>query len=210
MNKFNFGDIEVSKKEFCESKKAVKLGVVDVNNKIVSNEIKGNNETSKVFIGYLDDISGIVTPLCIILPQMSGWIKYFEDGGKNMSFKIEDDEVHIKYNSIWNKIKEFLGGLKFYSDPNYDDSYIKTKVKTFSDMINRLFDGGDKNPDEIPKERVEYVCIACISVDSVLKVDKKNYPQVYLEQCKYKIKKREVKRFIDDYEIDLDSDYESD
>ena len=51
-------------------------------------------------------------------------------------------------------------------------------------------------------------CLYC--VDSVLKVDTKNYPQVYLEQCKYKIKKRDLKNFIDDYEIDLDSDYESD
>ena len=71
----------------------------------MSNKIKGNNETSKIFTGYLDDINGIVTPLCIILPQMSGWIKYFENGGKSMSCKIEDDEVYIKYNSIWNKIK---------------------------------------------------------------------------------------------------------
>ena len=136
---------------------------------------------------------------------MSGWIKYFENGGKNMSFKIEDDEVYIKYNSIWNKIIELIGGLKFYSEAIYDDSYIKTKVKIFSDVIKTLFDG-----DKISKERVEYACIACISVDSVLKVEKKNYPQVYLEQCKYKVKKREVKSFTNDYEIDLDSDYESD
>ena len=71
-------------------------------------------------------------------------------------------------------------------------------------MIKSLFDG-----NKIPKERIEYVCIACISVDSVLKVDKKSYPQVYLEQCKYKVKKNEIKSFID-YEIDSDSDYESD
>ena len=64
--------------------------------------------------------------------------------------------------------------------------------------------------DTLPKERVEYACIACISVDSVLKVDKKNYPQVYSEQCKYKIKKKEPKSFIDDYEIDYENDYESD
>ena len=99
---------------------------------------------------------------------MCGWIKYFENGGKNMSSKIEDDSVHLKYNEIWNKIKELLGGIKSYSEPIYDDSYIKTKVKTFSDMIKTLFDG-----NEIPKEKVEYACIACISVDSVLKVDKK-------------------------------------
>ena len=80
---------------------------------------------------------------------MSGWIKYFENGGKDMSFKIEDDEVYIKCSSIWNKIKELLGGLEFYSGPIYDDSYIKTKEKTFSDMIKTLFDG-----NEIPKERM--------------------------------------------------------
>ena len=43
---------------------------------------------------------------------MSVWIKYFENGGKNMIFKIEDDEVYLKYNEIWNKIKKLLGGVK--------------------------------------------------------------------------------------------------
>ena len=81
-----------------------------------------------------------------------------------------------------------VSGIKLkncYSQSIYDDSYIKTKVKTFNDMIKILFDG-----DKIPEEKIEYACIACISTDSVLKVDKKNYPHVYLEQCKYKIKKR--------------------
>ena len=146
MNKSNFGNIKVSKKEFYESKKAINLNVVDVDKIVVSNKIKGNNETSKFFIGYLDDIGGVVTPLCIILPQRSRWIKYSENGGKNMSFKIEDDSVYIKYNQIWNKIKELLG-VKFYSEPIYDDSYIKTKVKTFSDIIKALLDG-----DQTPKE----------------------------------------------------------
>ena len=104
MNKLIFGDIEVSKKEFYESKKAVNLSSVDANKIVVSNKIKGNNESSKVFIGYMDDIGGIVTPLSIISPQMSGWIKYFENGGKNMSFRIEDDSVYLKYNEIGNKI----------------------------------------------------------------------------------------------------------
>ena len=135
MNKLIFGDIEVSKKEFYGSKKAVNLGEVEVDEIVVSNKIKGNNETSKVFIGYMHDISGIVGSLCIILPQISGWIKYFENSGKNMSFKIEDERVYLKCNEIWNKIKELLGGVKFHIEPIYDDSYIKTKVETFSDMI---------------------------------------------------------------------------
>ena len=113
MNKLIFGDIEVSKKEFYESKKAVNLSSVDVDKIVVSNKIKGNNETRKVFIGYMDDIGGIVTTLCIILPQMSGRIKYFEYGGKNMSFKIKDESIYLIYNEIWNKIKELLGGVKF-------------------------------------------------------------------------------------------------
>ena len=121
-----------------------------------------------------------------------------------MSFKIDDGSVYIRYNQILNKIRELLG-VKFYSEPIYDDSYIKTKVKTFSDIIKTLFSG-----DKIPKERIEYACIACISVDSVLKVDKKNYPQVYLGQCRYKIKKRQVRSFTDDFEIELDCDYEID
>ena len=96
--------------------------------------------------------------------------------------------------------------MKSYSEPISEDKYIKTKVKTFSSVINTLF-----SSNGIPKERVEYTGIPCISIDSVLRVDKKYYPQVYLEQCKYKMKKKKLKNFID-YEVDInsDSDYESD
>ena len=69
-----FGDKfpEFGKKEFYESKKAVKLSDVDVGKIVVSNKIKRNNETGKIFIDYMDDTDSIVRPLCIILPQMSG------------------------------------------------------------------------------------------------------------------------------------------
>ena len=175
MNQLVFGDIEfgnkfpeVSKKEFYENKKTMKLSSVSVYKIPVSNKIKGNNETSKILIGYLDHTDSIVRPLCINLPEISGWIKYFENSGKNMNFKIEDDSVYLKYNNIWNKIKELLNGVKLSIDPIYDDQYIKTKVKRFSETIKTFFDG-----NEMPKERVEYVCIPCISIDSILKVDKK-------------------------------------
>ena len=130
---------------------------------------------------------------------MSGYIKYFENGGKNKSFKIQDEDVYLKYNEIWNKIKSILN-VKFDSQPIYDNKYIKTKVKTFNNTINKLFSG-----DEIPKEKIHYVCILATCIDSVLRADKKNYPQVYLEQCNYKIKKRELVSFIDD-EVNLNSD----
>ena len=62
---------------------------------------------------------------------MSGWIKYFQNCGKNMNFKIEDNEVYLKYNEIWSKIKDLLSGIKLSSDIIYNDKYIKIKVKTF-------------------------------------------------------------------------------
>ena len=120
-----------------------------------------------------------------------------------MSFKIEEESVYLKYAEIWNKIKSVLN-VKFHSHPIYDEKYIKTKVKTFDNTINTLF-----SRDEIPKERNYYVCISAICIDSILRTGKKNYPQVYLEQCKYEIKKRELVSFIDD-EVDLSLDYELD
>ena len=83
MNKLVFDDIEVTKKEFYENKKGIKLKDVIVNKICVSNKIKVNDDISKVFIGYLDES---VSPLCLILPQMSGWIKYFENGGKRACY----------------------------------------------------------------------------------------------------------------------------
>ena len=67
-------------------------------------------------------------------------------------------------------------------------------------MINILFSG-----NEIPKGKNHYICIAAICIDSILRIEKKNYPQVYLKQCKYKIKRRELVNFID-AEVDLSSD----
>ena len=89
-----------------------------------------------------------------------------------MSFKFEDEDVYLKYNEIWNKIKNMLN-VKFHSQPIYDDKYIKSKVKTFNSMINTLFSG-----DEIPKEKINYACISAVCIGSVLRVDKKSYPQV--------------------------------
>ena len=130
-------------------------------------------------------------------------IKCFDNGRKNMSFNIEDKSVYLKYTEIWNKIKKSLR-TRFHSQPIYDDKYIKTKVKRFSDVTNTLFSG-----NEIPKERNNYIYIAAICIDSVLKVDKKNYTQVFLKQCKYKIKRRKPVDFID-AEVDLTPDDSND
>ena len=99
--------------------------------------IKHNDDGSKCFIGYSHD-DNVIKPLFINLPQVSGCIKYFENGGKNFPIKIEDESLYLKDTKIWNKIKDILN-VKFHGQPIYDDKNIKTKVKTFNNMINALF-----------------------------------------------------------------------
>ena len=95
---------------------------------------------------------------------------------------VKVDNVLDKYNTIWDKIKEKLS-IRFHSMPVYDQTYIKAKVREFDGKIKTNFLG-----DSVPKENIHYPCIACITIDSVMRMDKKNYPQVYLEECKYKAK----------------------
>ena len=122
-----------------------------------------------------------------------------------MSFVIKDDDVLDKYNEIWDKIKETLN-IKFHSMPVYDEKYIKAKVREFNGAIKTNFLG-----DKIPKESMHYTCIACITIDSVMRMEKKNYPQVYLEECKYKIKKTKMTKFINtELELESESELESD
>ena len=132
---------------------------------------------------------------------MNGYIKYFENGGKNMSFLIKNDEVWQKYEDIWDVIKNKLN-IKFHSQPIYENKYLKAKIRGLNGNIKTNF--LDNN---IPKENSCYTCITCITIDSVLKMNKKNYPQVYLEECKYKVNKIHTPRFI---YIELQSDFEPD
>ena len=86
-----FNNIKVNKKEFHKSKQAIDLDSVTVDKIVVSGKFKHSEDGYKYFIGYQED--EIVRPLCIILIQMSGHIKCFENGGKSMSFLIKNDEV---------------------------------------------------------------------------------------------------------------------
>ena len=201
--KIKFGDKEVDEKEFYSFKQAISLDSVDLNKIVVSNKWKINDTTYKYLCGYLNN--GINQPLCVILPQMNGYIKYFDDGGKNMSFVTDDEEIYEKYNEIWEVVRKLLK-LKFTVGPVRDDKYITAKLK-ISNKINRA----TFTDNAIPLERNHYTCIPAIEIDSVLKIfNKRAYPQAYLEQCKYKLKKRRVVNFIDEEIIDEDSDSDID
>ena len=96
-----------------------------------------------------------------MLPQMSGYIKYFENGGKNMSSLIKDDEMWDKYDKIWYVIKSKLD-INFHSEPVYEYRNLKAKVREFDGVIKINFLGND-----VPKENMHYTCIVCITIDSV-------------------------------------------
>ena len=204
LRKIKFGNKEVNKKEFYSSKQAISLDSVDLNKIVVSKKWKINDTTYKHICGHLNNDT--IQPLRVILPQMDGYIKYFDDGGKNMSFVTDDEKFYKKYNEIWEVVRKLLK-IDFTVNPVRDDIYLVDKLEIF-DRINRTIFNNNNN--YILLERNHYICIPVIDIDSVLKIDKRAYPQAYLEQCKYKLKKRKIVNYIDDEIIDEDSDSDSD
>ena len=89
-----------------------------------------------------------------------------------------------KYDEIWDVIKNKLG-IKFHSEPVYEYRYLKAKVSQLDGVIKTNFLGND-----VPKENMHYISIACINIDSILRIDKENHPQVYLEECKNRAKNK--------------------
>ena len=122
-----------------------------------------------------------------------------------MSFVTDDEKIYEKYNEIWEVVRNFLK-IDFTVNPVRDDLYLVAKLKIF-DRINRTT---FNNNNYIPKERNHYICIPVIDIDSVLKIDKRAYPQAYLEQCKCKLKKRKIVNYNYDEIIDEDSDSDID
>ena len=139
--KIKFGDKEVDKKEFHSSKQAISLDSVDLSKIIVSNKWKINDTTYKYLCGYLNN--DVIQPLCVILPQMNGYIKYFDDGGKNMSFVTDDEEVYKTFKKLLK--------LKFTVGPVRDDKYIIAKLKIFNKINGTTF-----TDDIIPFEKNHY------------------------------------------------------
>ena len=106
-----FNNIKINKKEFHKPKQAIDLDSIITDKIVVSDKFRHSEEGFKYFSGYQED--EIVKPLCIILPQMNGYIKYFENGEKNMSLSIKNNEVWEKYEEIWNVNKNKLN-IKFH------------------------------------------------------------------------------------------------
>ena len=138
---------------------------------------------------------------------MSWYIKYFENGGKNMSYLNKDDEVWDKFDKIWDVIKDKLG-VKFYTESVYEYNYLKAEVREFDGIIKTKF--LDNN---MPKENMHYTCIAYITIDSVLTIEEKIIQKFIQKSVDIWQKKVQVPKFINtelklDSESDLDPDLE--
>ena len=122
------GETKLHKKEFYRSKQPIYSNQGEIKKIVISDKFKFDDGV-KNFIGCKN--GEIVTPLCIILPQISGFIKYFEFNKGNKSF-LADDYVILKHKNNKKKFRKLVG-VEFYSQPVYNEKYIKTRVKTFED-----------------------------------------------------------------------------
>ena len=108
---------------------------------VVSDKFMHSDEGFKYFIGYQE--GEIVNPLCIILPQMSDYIKYLENGGKTCLFLLKMMKCGKNTKKIWDVIKNKLS-IKFHSKPIYDQKYLKANVREFDGLLKTNFLGNDR------------------------------------------------------------------
>ena len=144
---------------------------------------------------------------------MTGYAKKFNENA-TMSFRGNNKQFLKNYNKIWEKVEKLIK-INFESKPVYgdddDDKYIKTKIKTYADNMIANFQN-----KKIQKEKVPCRFLSIIMLDSVIKANKKYYPQTLLEECKYAQEKIKIDNRIDDglekrdYNDETESDIDND
>ena len=143
----NFNDKKVRKKNFYRNKKVYRIEDIDIDNVLVCKKEQYRTKNSfRYFIGYSDN--AIIRPLCIRLPQMTGYVKKFNENIA-MSFRVNDKQFLKNYNAIWEKTEKLMK-IDFESKPvcGDNDKYIKTKIKIYENCIVTNF-----HNKEIPKEK---------------------------------------------------------
>ena len=125
----DFKDKKINKKDFYNSKKQFKIKDIDINKILISEtESYGKNNAKKYIIGYSDDV---IRPLGILLPQMIGYVKCFDDNN-TMSFLADDKEFLKEYTKVWEKIRDLID-KKFNSEPVDFDFDSSSKSDSESD-----------------------------------------------------------------------------
>ena len=161
------------KSDFCKNKKVFYIDNIDVNKILVSKkEPYGTKNALKCFIGYNDN--DIIRPLCLRFPRMIGYARKFNED-ITMSLRVNNKQLLKNYNKTWEKVEKLMK-IKFESKPVYgdDEKYIKTKIKIYCNGVVTNF-----HNKKVPKEKTSYKCLSIIILDSVIKANKKHYPQKF-------------------------------
>ena len=188
----NFDDKQIKKSEFYKNKKVFQIDYIGANKVLVSKkEPYGTRNSFKYFSGYNDN--DVIRPLCVRLPQMTGYARKFDENA-TMSFRANNKQLLKNYNKIWEKVEKLMR-IDFESKPVYgdDDKYIKTKIKIYAGSMITNF-----HNKKMPKEKAPCKCLSIIMLDSVIKANKKYYPQTLLEECKYVQEKIKTENYIDE------------
>ena len=149
----------------------------NVANIVISKLVK-TKLNSKYLIGTKFDKA--IRTLDFIMPKMGGYIKTFkvkegekDKNNKFMSFHIDDEKLLEKHKATWTKIED-LKKNELNTIPVYDDRYIKTKIRTYSDKVYTNFRGLI-----VPQDDIGCESFTVISIDSLLVYKNKHYLQVY-------------------------------
>ena len=180
------------KRCFYKNKKVFQIDNINVNKKLVSKEEPyGTKNAFKFLIGYNDN--DIIRPLCVRLPQMTGYARKFDENA-TMPFKVNNKKIVKNYNKIWGKVEKLMR-IDFESKPVYgdDDKYKKAKIKIYAGSLITNF-----HNKKMPKEKSPCKFLSIIMLDSVIKENKKYYPKALLEECKYVKEKIKTENHIDD------------
>ena len=132
---------------------------------------------------------------------MTGYARKFDENA-TMSFIVKDKKLLKSYTKIW-ETTEGLMKINFESKPVYgeDVKYIKTKIKMYAGSLITNF-----HNKKMPKEKAPCKCLSIIMIDSVIKANKKYYPQTLLEECKYIQEKIKIENYINEDLEDSESD----
>ena len=172
--------------------KLIQICDANVDNIVISKliTIKTN---FKYLIRYLDKT---IRPFVLIMPKIRGYVKTFkvkEENNKLMSFHIDDEKLSEKYKAICTKIEE-LKNIKLNALPVYDNRYVKVKIRTFGDKVYTKF--GVLN---VPEDNIDCEFFPVTSIDSLLVYNKKYCLQVYLDNCAYKTRNKQMTDYLGEY-----------
>ena len=173
-------DIKIPKQKFHQHRRPISIENGEIDKIVVSEKV-----------GYRDAKKS--KPLCVFLPKMTTYRKYFDEI-KYVSFLIKDDKLLEKYNEIWDKVSYTIP-KEFGSNLLYNKRNLRDKIKSYKGKTNANF-----HNNKMPKEDSQFICLSVILIDSVFKTSKNYYPQIFwrdvsmLEKKKKKRLKR--KRFI--------------